>query len=134
MSTETLPDPRKTGAASWLTLFTSLGTLVCCALPIVFVTLGMGAAVAALTSAAPFLITLSKHKEWVFALSGVMLVFSGWLIYRTGRSCPADPRLAAACERAHKWNRRIYWASVIVWGVGFFAAFLALPLRIWLGY
>lgn len=134
MNTETVPDPRKTGAASWLTLLTSLGTLVCCALPILLVTLGMGAAVAALTSAVPILITLSKHKEWVFALSGLMLLLTGWLIYRNGRACPADPRQAAACERAQHWNRRVYWASVIVWGAGFFAAFLALPLRIWLGY
>jgi len=122
-----------TAGATWLTLFASTGTLVCCALPIIFVSLGFGATVAALTSSFPFLITLSLHKTWVFAFSGVMLVLSGWLMYRPGRTCPSDEALARRCQRAQVWNRRIYWSSVIIWSIGFFAAFVALPLRIWLG-
>lgn len=117
---------------TWLTLFASTGTLICCALPIVLVTLGLGATVAALTSTLPFLITLSQHKSWVFAFSGVMLAVSGWLLYRPGRVCPTDPKLGELCNKAQLWNRRIYWTSVSIWGIGLFAAYLALPLRIWL--
>lgn len=119
---------------SWLTLFTTTGTLVCCALPILLVTLGMGAAFATLTSSFPFLVTLVEHKAWIFAGSGALLTLSGWLMYRPGRACPADPRLAALCERSQVWNRRVFWSSVVIWGIGFVAAFLLLPIRIWLGY
>ena len=122
----------KSSGVTWLSLFASTGTLICCALPIVLVTLGLGAAVAALTSSFPFLITLSQHKIWVFSFSGVMLGVSGWLLYRRGRSCPADPDLGALCEKANVWNRRIYWTSLAIWVIGFFAAYIALPLRIWL--
>lgn len=121
------------GLASWLTLFASTGTLLCCALPITLVTLGLGATVAAMTSAFPWLILLSKHKVWIFAFSGVLLLVSGWLLLRPGRSCPTDPELAALCTRAERWNRRIYWISVTIWGLGFLAAYVALPVRIWLG-
>ena len=124
----------KEGGVTWLTLFASTGTLICCALPIILVTLGLGATVVALTSTFPFLITLSQHKEWVFAGSGVMLLLSGWLMYRPGRACPVDPELGRLCNTTQVWNRRIYWSSVTIWGIGFFAAFLALPLRIWLGF
>lgn len=124
----------KEGGLTWFTLFASTGTLVCCALPIILVTLGLGAAVASLTSAFPFLITLSQHKIWVFAFSGMMLGLSGWLMYRPGRACPTDPVLGRACTKTQVWNRRIYWASVAIWSVGFFAAYLALPLRIGLGF
>ncbi len=124
----------KEGGVTWLTLFATTGTLICCALPIILVTLGLGATVAALTSSFPFLITLSQHKEWVFTFSGAMLALSGWLMYRPGRACPADLELGRLCNKAHVWNRRIYWSSVTIWGIGFFAAFLALPLRIWLGF
>lgn len=117
---------------TWLTLLASTGTLICCALPIILVTLGLGATVAALTSALPFLITLSQHKIWVFTFSGGMLGVSGWLLHRPGRTCPSDPEMAALCERAHVWNRRVYWVSVSLWVIGFFAAYLALPLRMWL--
>ncbi len=118
--------------ATWVTLLASIGTLVCCALPIILVTFGMGATVAALTSSAPFLIILSQQKVWVFAGSAMMLALSGWMMYRPGRSCPVDPELGALCDRTQAWNRRIYWTSMVLWGIGFFAAFFALPLRLWL--
>ena len=124
---------RAESGVSWLALLASTGTLVCCALPIILVTLGLGATVAALTNSFPLLITLSLHKAWVFAGSGAMLALSGWLMYRPGRACPTDPELALACNTAQVWNQRVFWISVTIWGIGFFAAFLALPLRIWLG-
>ena len=115
---------------SWLTLFASGGTLICCALPIILVTLGLGATVAAFTSSFPLLVTIAQHKAWVFAGSGALLLVSGWLMYRAGRACPADPELGRLCDQTQVWNRRIYWSSVTLWGIGFFAAYLALPLRI----
>ncbi len=119
---------------SWLTLFASGGTLICCALPIILVTLGLGATVAAFTSSFPLLVTIAQHKAWVFAGSGTMLLLSGWLMYRPGRACPADPALGRLCDQTQVWNRRIYWSSLTLWGIGFFAAYLALPLRIWLDF
>ncbi len=118
---------------SWFTLFSTSGTLICCALPIILVTLGLGATVASLTSTLPFLIVLSKHKLWVFVFSGVMLTVSGWVIYRSNQSCPVDPQQAKICISAKIWNKRIYWLSVIIWSIGFIAAFVALPVRMALG-
>ena len=89
---------------------------------------------AAVTSAVPFLVTLALHKIWVFTGSGLMLLISGWLPYRPGRACPSDPELGRLCARAQRWNRRIHGISAAIWGVGVFAAYLALPIRIWLGY
>ena len=117
---------------TWLALFTTMGTLVCCALPITLVALGMGATMAFLVSEVPFLVTLSQHKILVFTISGSLLALSSWLLYRPGRTCPIEPKLAELCIKTQTWNRRIYWFSVTLWGVGFFAAFLALPLQIWL--
>ena len=109
---------------SWLLLFTTSGTLICCAIPITLVSLGMGAVVASMASNAPWLITLSMYKGWMFTLSGVLIALSAWAVYRPGRACPADPELAAACERADRWNRRFIWFSGLMWCVGFFAAFV----------
>jgi len=132
MNTEARSSKIQEGGATILTLFTTTGTLICCALPIFLVTLGLGATVAAMTSTFPFLIILSQHKAWVFTFSGLMLGFSGWLLYRPGRSCPTDMALGQACSRLHVWNRRIYWTTIVLWLIGFFAAYMALPLRIWL--
>lgn len=112
-------------------LFTSSGTLVCCALPIMLVSIaGLGAVVASVTSSFPILVTLGAYKEAVFAISGVMLAVSAWTVFRPGRTCPADPDLARWCTTFQTWNRRMVITSMLIWTIGFFAAFLALPLRI----
>jgi len=118
---------------SWLTLFASSGTLICCALPIILVTFGMGSVVAAMTSTFPLLIVLSQHKIWLFVLSGSMLALSAWFIYRPNQVCPIEPALAKICNTSKIWNKRLYWLSVAIWSIGFFAAFIALPIRMALG-
>ncbi|MBW3549341.1 MAG: hypothetical protein KY442_00565 [Proteobacteria bacterium] len=115
---------------SAVTLLFSLGTLLCCALPLLLVTLGMGSVVAAMTSTAPWLVTLSQYKGWMFAGSALTLALAGWALYRAGRSCPGDPVLAAACARADRWSRRVWLGSVLIWVGAAFVAFLWLPLRL----
>jgi hypothetical protein len=117
---------------TWLALIVSTGTLICCALPIALVTLGLGATVAAISANTPFLVTLTLYKAWLFTGSAVLLAWSGWLLFRVDRECPADPVAAALCARTLLWNRRIFWLSLTLWNIGFFAAYIALPLRKWL--
>lgn len=117
-----------------LTLFTSGGTLICCALPAMLVALGFGSVVAALVGNVPWLVAVSRHKQWVFAVAAILLILGGWLIYRNQRNCPTDPRLGRLCSRIDTWNRRIYWLSVGLWAIGFFAAYLLLPVSRFLDF
>ena len=118
---------------AWIVLFTSSSTLICCALPILLVSLGLGAVSASLFASFPFLVTLAQYKTWMFLSSAAVLALTGWLLYRSGRACPADPELAEQCERAHRWNLRFFWVAAAVWTVGVAAAYLALPLYLRLG-
>ena len=94
-----------------LTLLASSGTLVCCVLPAVMVSLGAGAALAGLVTAVPQLIWLSERKVEVFGLAFVMLALSGASLWRARRlPCPADARLARHCQRLRRF-------SVTLWGV-----------------
>lgn len=116
----------KTNIVPFFSLFTSLGTLVCCALPALFVTLGAGAALAGLVSAAPWLVALSAHKAWVFGGSGIMIVCGGWMRWNARHApCPIDPAQARACMRLRRVSAYLYWGSVGVWMTGFFFAFIA---------
>ncbi|RPH06043.1 MAG: hypothetical protein CBC53_004260 [Alphaproteobacteria bacterium TMED93] len=108
-----------------LSLFTSLGTLFCCALPALFVVLGAGAALAGLLSNAPFLIVLSKYKILLFLISGSLMTLSGYLIWRSRNApCPADPLKARACKRLRIASLVIYFFSVTIYAIGFFFAFI----------
>lgn len=106
----------------WLTLAASGSTLVCCALPALFVSLGAGAALAAVVSTFPALIWISKHKALVFLLSGLMLLLGGYMQTRPA-ACPADAKLAAACARYKRISKYIYWLSVALYVTGAFFAF-----------
>jgi len=118
--------PARATLAAWLSLFTASGTLVCCALPALFVALGLGAAFAGLVNAAPQLIWLSEHKAGVFGLGAAMLSLAGWMQWRARFApCPADPALAAACAAGRRWSRRVYWFAVVVYAVGAAFSFLA---------
>ncbi len=117
---------------SCLTLFLSVGTLLCCALPIVLVLLGLGAALASLVSQFPVLIYLSQNKIWIFLISGGLLWITAWLLWRPARTCPTDPKLAAWCEKIQFWNIRIFWSAVVIWMIGFVTAYLLSPIYSWL--
>ncbi len=109
-----------------LSLFTSAGTLVCCALPALLVTLGAGATLAGLVGSAPWLIALSKYKIWTFGISGAMILIAGAALWRSrNASCPIDPAQAMACGKLRKTSVWIYRLSVLLWCVGFFFAFIA---------
>ena len=124
--------PRMGAGLGWVSLFASASTWVCCALPILLVTVGAGAMLAGITSQFPVLIVLGAHKNWMFAISGVLLAAAAGLTWRSGQHCPTDPLLAQQCQRMRRWNKRILWVSMIVWLFGFVAAYLALPVRIYL--
>lgn len=116
----------------WLVLASSTSTLLCCALPILLVSLGLGAVSASLFANLPFLVTLAHHKAWLFAGSAVLLGAASWASLRPGRQCPADPGLAAKCAAADRWNRRLLTVSAAIWAIGFTAAYLSLPmLALW---
>ncbi len=112
----------------WLVLFATLPTLFCCALPIAFVTLGFGASWAALYASVPVIGLVAANKIWFFAISAVLLLVASLLAFRPGQSCPTDPKLAELCTKARLWNRRLIYISMAVWLIGFFAAYLAVPV------
>jgi hypothetical protein len=118
---------RSRSTLSWLSVFTSGSTLICCALPALLVALGAGAALSGLVSAVPQVVWLSEHKGPVFAFAGAMLVASGALQWQARRAlaCPSDPSLAAACEATKDYSLWIWTASLVIFLVGLFFAFAA---------
>ncbi len=111
---------------AFLSLFTSTGTLICCALPALLVSIGAGAVMAGLIETVPQITWLGKHKIWVFAVAAVMIVSSGAMQWRARTlPCPADPVKAAACNRARRMSWIVWWVSIVAFAVGAFFAFFA---------
>ncbi len=120
---------RKKSWISWITLFVTSSTLLCCTLPILLVSLGFGAVVASLFYNIPGLMFLAEHKFWTLSISAIMLIILGWTIWKPNQNCPTDPILASYCQKTNKWNRWLFSLSVVLWLLGFFFSTLILPLR-----
>ena len=67
--------------ANYLTLFISTGTIFCCALPIILVTLGLGASFAALTAQFPAASWLAQNATILFITTAILLTISGYFIF-----------------------------------------------------
>lgn len=117
---------RKRLAINWLVLFTSSATLICCAIPALLVSLGLGAVLIGLVSNIPQLIWISEHKPLVFGIAGVLLVLAGLMQWQSSKlPCPPDKALAKACVSARNWSNMIYGVSLIIFAVGAWFAFVA---------
>ena len=105
-------------------LLGSLGTLLCCALPALLVSLGAGAAVASLVTNVPQLVWLSEHKIPLFLFATAMLVISGVTTYLNRRApCPVDPVQARSCRRVRRFAAGIFFTSLALYAIGFYFAF-----------
>ena len=122
---------KRSALLSYFSLFTSVGTLLCCALPSLLVLFGLGASVASMLSFMPWLVTLSQHKQWTFLISGVLIALSFVNTYyiaprfRAEQCSPDDP---TACEDASRVSKLLLWGSAVIYAVGFFVAYALGPI------
>ena len=129
------PERRRSSMLSYFSLFTSVSTLLCCALPSLLVLFGLGASVASFLSFLPWLVTLSRHKAWTFSVSGVLIATSVVNMYyvaprsKTNDACDsADP---SACREASRVSKVLLWISAVLFCIGFLVAYVLGPFLTW---
>jgi len=116
----------KSHVLPFLSLFSSMGTLVCCALPALLVSIGAGAVLAGLVSSVPQLVVLSTYKTEVFVIAGVLIMFTGVYQWKMRNApCPSDREQAEACRGMRSINKYVFMLSLFLYCVGFFFAFIA---------
>lgn len=119
--------------SSYLALFTSTGTLFCCALPSAIAAVAGGAAVASFVSTFPWLVPLSQNKEWIFLGAGLMILLSGVLIYRPKGKVACSITGGEGCDVAGAFTKVMFWISAGIYAVGVFFAYALLPLILFFG-
>ena len=113
--------------SSYLALFASTGTLLCCALPSALAALAGGSAVMSLVGAFPWLVPLSQNKEWIFLASGLMIALTAFLIYRPKGRVACSVTGGQGCDVAGRFTKAAFWTSVSIYAVGSFFAYGLLP-------
>lgn len=104
-------------------LFSSFGTLLCCAIPSTLVLLGFGASLAGFVTDYPQLIWLSEHKDIVFGVSFLMLGASyASQKYAEKLSCPIDKK--EDCQTTRNWSKRLLLITGVINLIGATYAFV----------
>jgi hypothetical protein len=103
-------------------------------LPSLLVLFGLGATVASFVSALPGLVSLSRHKNWVFIISGALIglsfVQTYYVLPKLQAACAAgDP---SACTTASRFSRVVLWLAALIFAVGFFVAYVLGPILAYL--
>jgi len=115
---------------SFVSLFTSSGALICCAIPALLVSIGAGASLAGLVSAFPQLVWLSEHKIAIFVISGILILCSVTVsLLNRNAPCPIDPLKANACMRLRKWSFLSLSIAILFYLIGASFAFIIPALR-----
>jgi len=109
-------------------LFASISTILCCGLPIILVSLGMGAVFANLTASFTFITWLTERSIYLFAIAIILLLIGGYFIFIKSQACPSDKKLAEICRRSKKFNKIIWWISVVILVISFFFKYILILL------
>lgn len=114
---------KETKIVLFFSLFSSFGTLACCAIPSTLVLMGFGASLAGFLSKYPEFIWLSENKGIVFGVSFFSL-FISFLSqkYSAKKICPIDKK--DACSNTREWSSKVFIFSFVINMVGFTYAFI----------
>lgn len=126
---KTKPGGASGALLNYVSLFSSVGTLLCCALPSLLVLVGLGATVASFLSSVPWMVTLSRHKNWVFVISGILIASNFLYVYSIAprlrsRDETCLPEAPDACNTAGRTSKIVLWISLGIYGVGVFSAYV----------
>lgn len=118
---------------SVLALFTSSATLVCCALPILLVMLGLGATLAFISTHFQWLTMLSRYQFLVFLISGLFILMADWFVNkRKPNICTTNLKTKNHCQYLMKLNRIVIKIAVVFWSIGFISAYFLVYLYQWI--
>src|SRR5438552_3420892 len=114
-----MPSLKSQRLASFLSLFTSSGTLICCAIPAALVSIGAGASLAGLVTVVPQIVWFSEHKTGIFLIAGSLILISLSLTWADRHApCPLDREKAEACSRLRKFSAISLSISILFYVIG----------------
>jgi len=110
---------------AFLSLFTSTGTVLCCALPAFLVAIGAGAALSSFISVFPEVVWISKYKNYIFFVATIFILVAGFFQYKIRQlPCPAEKELARHCTRVRRISEIIYLFAIVLLFIGYLFAYL----------
>lgn len=120
--------PKCSSIVEYMGLFASVSTLMCCALPSLFVMLGLGVMFASLISVFPSLKWFGQHSTLLFVFAGIMLLINGFVMYQNRNKPCKIGKKAKSCTTSRRLSKYIFVFSVVAYTIALLAKFCYLLL------
>ena len=89
----------------------SSATLICCVIPALMVSLGLGATLVSTIEYLPWLPWLSQYKWTIFIIAGILLIWNSRMLKK--QVCAIEDK--ERCEEVSVVNRRIHYFAVTLY-------------------
>jgi hypothetical protein len=86
---------------------------------------------AALIETAPWIVVLERNRPLLFGVSGVVLALNYWMVVVRPRRC-APGELCHIDSPFMRFNRRLYWISLALFGVALVVTYGSLLVLRWI--
>ena len=99
------------------------GVMLCCVLPAILVSLGLGSTLVTFLDNYPIFIEITKHKAYIFIGVFILLVINGVLIYRSQNQVCEIDEISKECDEVKSASKGIYIFSVIVYFISLYLSY-----------
>jgi len=86
---------------------------------------------AALIETAPWIVVLERNRPLLFSVSGVLFALNYWMVLVRPRQC-APGELCHIDSPFMRFNRRLYWISLALFGVALIVTYGSLLVLRWI--
>jgi len=86
---------------------------------------------ASLIETAPWIVALERYRLVLFSVSGTLLALNYWMVVVRPRQC-APGELCHLDSPFMRFNRRLYWTSVVLFAVALTATYGSLLVWQWM--
>ena len=86
---------------------------------------------ASLIETAPWIVVLERNRPLLFGVSGLLLALNYWMVVVRPRQC-APGELCHVDSPFMRFNRRLYWISLALFGVALAVTYGSLVVLRWI--
>lgn len=100
------------------------GVMLCCVIPAILVSLGLGSTLATFLNHYPIFIKISEYKNYIFIFVFLILIINGFILYTNkNRSCDINS-LEQECTEVKSVSLILYYLSIVIYLISLFLSYI----------
>ena len=104
-------------------LISNGGVMLCCVLPAILVSLGLGSTMVTFLNEYPIFIKITEYKNYIFSVVLFILFFNGFVIYKNRNKFCEIEGLKNECSQVKSVSILLYIFSIIIYLISLFLSY-----------